>query len=307
MLANQTAPDVLEQLQRLGTLGIRAHTQIVLCPGVNDGAHLDRSLTDLAALYPTVQTISVVPVGASPKLEDWALRKDGIAVEPATPEYAAAVVRSVGAVQRASRKTFGASIAQCADEFYLRAGIRVPGRMAYDGLPQYENGIGMVRVLFDDWHRTRTRLRKQPLNAKGRSLVIGSGTLAAPVMREVAAEFSSLTGASVEVVPVTNTVFGARVNVCGLVCGEDWATALAESKAEIAFLPRHSLDYFGEQFLDGLTPAQLSERLGKTVAFASLWSEVAEMLAHGNTGPRKTRASNGAMWSVRLPTPVTAH
>ncbi len=302
MLANATAPDVLDQLRRLGTLGIRTHTQIVLCPGVNDGEHLDQSLNDLAALYPTVQTISVVPVGASPKLEEWALRKDGIAVQAASPEYAAAVVRSVAAVQRASRKTFGRSVAQCADEFYLRAGIRVPGRAAYDGLPQYENGIGMVRVLLDDWHRTRVRLKKRPLSLAGTSFVIASGTLAAPVLRSIAVEFSDLTGAKAEVVGVTNTVFGERVNVSGLVCGEDWASAVADSPADIVFLPRHSLDYFGEQFLDGLKPSELAERLGKPVAFANQWSEVTEMLVHGSRPPGKTQASNGAMWSEHVVT-----
>ncbi len=300
MLANRTAPDILEQLRRLGDLGIRTHTQIVLCPGVNDGEHLDRSLSDLAALYPTVQTISVVPVGASPKLEDWSLRKDGIAVETASPEYAAGVVRSVATVQRASRKASGRSIAQCADEFYLRAGLRVPGRAAYDGLPQYENGIGMVRVLLDDWHRTRSRLRRQPLSLRGTSFVIASGTLAAPVLRAIAGEFSELTGAQAEVVGVSNSVFGERVNVSGLVCGEDWAAAVAGSEADMVFLPRHSLDYFGEQFLDGLTPAELAKRLGKPVAFANQWSEVTDMLIHGSRPPGKTRASNGAMWSEHV-------
>ena len=306
MLSNRTAPDVLEQLRRLGELGIQAHTQIVLCPGVNDGEHLDRSLADLAALHPIVQTISVVPVGASPKLEEWSLRKDGIEVATASPEYAAAVVQSVTAVQKASRKAFGRSVAQCSDEFYIRANIRVPGRIAYDGLPQYENGIGMVRVLLDDWHRTRSQLRRHPVNLEGRSIVVASGTLAAPVLAAVAEELASLTGIGVEVVGVANSVFGDRVNVSGLVCGEDWAKAVAGTDADTVFLPRHSLDYFGEQFLDGLKPSELSARVGKPVAFASQWSEVVDMLLHGSSPPARTRATNGAMWSEPLPANVVA-
>ncbi|MGB4862400.1 MAG: PDZ domain-containing protein, partial [Tepidiformaceae bacterium] len=88
MLSNRTAPDVIEQLKRLGTLGLRAHTQIVLCPGVNDGDNLARSIRDLGELYPTVQTISVVPVGASPKLEEWSLKRDGIPLVRPNREYA---------------------------------------------------------------------------------------------------------------------------------------------------------------------------------------------------------------------------
>ena len=92
MLANDTAPDIVDQLRRLGALGLQAHTQVVLCPGVNDGPHLERSITDLAALFPTVQTISVVPVGASPKLEDWSLSRDHIELVKPTPAYAREVI-----------------------------------------------------------------------------------------------------------------------------------------------------------------------------------------------------------------------
>jgi putative radical SAM enzyme (TIGR03279 family) len=146
MLSNPTAPDIIGQLRRLGELGLRAHTQIVLCPGVNDGEHLARSIRDLGELYPTVQTISVVPVGASPKLEDWSLNRDGIPLVRPDREYARQVVGILAPFQKEFRKRFGATIVQCSDEYYVTADVPVPGRAAYDGLPQYENGIGMVRT-----------------------------------------------------------------------------------------------------------------------------------------------------------------
>ncbi|MCL6645831.1 MAG: DUF512 domain-containing protein, partial [Dehalococcoidia bacterium] len=159
MLANPDAPDILGQLRRLGELGIQAHTQIVLCPGVNDGEHLARSIAELGALYPTVLTISVVPVGASPRLEEWALERDGIPLERPTPAYAREVIDLIRPFQREFRRRFGATIVQCSDEYYMTAGLPVPPARAYDGFPQYENGIGMVRRMLDDWARTRRRLQ----------------------------------------------------------------------------------------------------------------------------------------------------
>ncbi|HEX6030733.1 MAG TPA: PDZ domain-containing protein, partial [Tepidiformaceae bacterium] len=110
MLSNPTAPDVLRQLARLGELGLVAHTQIVLCPGVNDREHLTRSVRDLAALHPTVQTISVVPVGASPKLEDWSLERDGIELVRPTSEYAREIVRQLRPLQKECRERYGRTI-----------------------------------------------------------------------------------------------------------------------------------------------------------------------------------------------------
>lgn len=298
MLANDTAPDILEQLERLGSLGIRAHTQIVLCPGVNDGAHLERSVRDLAALHPTVETISVVPVGASPKLEDWSLGRDGIELVRPTQAYARGIVDLLGPLQREFRKRYGRTIVQCSDEYYVTAGVRVPGASTYDGFGQYENGIGMVRTMLQDWGATKAKLRqKGPQPLRGKTAVVASGALISPVLAEVAAEFSELTGASVCVVPVTNTIFGERVNVSGLLCGGDYLKALGETHADVAILPRPSLDYFGKQFLDSMPVEEFRERLGVPVAFATQWSEVLEILETGAAQPGRSEATNGAFWS----------
>jgi len=295
MLSNPTAPDILEQLRRLGSLGLRAHTQIVLCPGVNDGEHLARSIADLGALYPTVQTVSVVPVGASPKLEDWSLNRDGIPLVRPTPESARNVIGVLRPLQKEFRRQYGATIVQCSDEFYVTAGLPIPGRIAYDGFPQYENGIGMVRTMLEDWSRTKRRVR--PGCATGRRAIIGTAALIAPRLAEVAAEVSAATGASIEVVGVTNTVFGERVNVSGLVCGKDYVEQLAGRTADVVILPRPSLDYFGEKFLDSMTVAEAQEKLGAPLGFASLWSEVVEILEHGPDRPHRNDAPNGAFWS----------
>ena len=297
MLANPDAPDILEQLDRLGTLGLRAHTQIVLCPGVNDGASLDRSLHDLVSRYPTVQTVSVVPVGASPKLETWSVERDGIELVRPSPGYARAVLAQVRPYQREARRRHGATVVQCSDEYYVVAGETVPSRATYDGFPQYENGIGMVRTMLDDWARTRRRLRGHPLGARFGSVVIGCGTLAAAVLQPVAREFAECTGVSCAVVPIENSVFGERVNVSGLLCGQDFVRALAGRRPDCFVLPRASLDYFGRHFLDSMTVEEAEDALGAPLAFASRWSEVARIVARGPAAPAVNAAPNGAFWS----------
>jgi len=299
MLSNDTAPDIIEQLKRLGELRIHAHTQIVLCPGVNDGEHLARSIRDLGELYPTVQTISVVPVGASPKLEDWSEKRDGITLVRPTPEYARQVVDILAPFQREFRSRFGATVVQCSDEYHVTAGVPIPGRAAYDGFAQYENGIGMVRTMLDDWARARRKAR--PGCAAGKRVVVGTASLMAPRLAPIAAEVAALSGASIEVRGVTNTVFGERVNVSGLICGKDYADQLTGPKPDLYILPRPSLDYFGERFLDSMTVEDVEQRLGAPVAFASLWSEVLEILEHGPSRPHKNEAPNGAMWSESHP------
>lgn len=300
MLGNRTAPDVLEQIRRLGSLGIAVHTQIVLCPGVNDGANLDRSVRDLAALYPTVQTVSVVPVGASPKLEQSALTRDGIDLARPNAESARAMVRQVRRLQRECQERYGAAIVNCSDEYYVTAGERVPRAEAYAGYPQYENGIGMVRTMLEDWKLTRRRLERRGLRGKwANHIVVASGRLAAPLLVPIAAELAQRTATSITVVPITNTVFGERINVTGLLCGGDYVSQLAGRRPDCFILPRPSLDYFGEKFLDSMTVAEAEARLGAPLAFASQWSEVVEIIESGVRPPVRNDASNGAMWSAR--------
>src|SRR5690606_38687683 len=125
--------------------------------------------------------------------------------------YAREVVGILAPFQKEFRARFGATVVQCSDEFYVTAGAPIPGAAAYDGFPQYENGIGMVRTMLDDWSRAKRRL--SPGFAAGTRVVVGTAALIAPRLAAVAAEISAVTGAEIEVVGVTNTVFGERVNV----------------------------------------------------------------------------------------------
>lgn len=295
LLGNPTAPDILAQLRRLGALRIRTHTQVVLCPGVNDGVHLDRTIADLGTLYPTVQSIAVVPVGATMQFEQrmGLIGKALAETRRCSPAYARRIVRQVRRWQRRFLAEHGAAIVHAADEYYLLAGARVPAAVHYDGFPQYENGIGMTRALIDDWRRTRRTLLSSrpsrrpaatPLAHAGEGLevraappprlTVACGTLIAPALTRLFAEFSDVTGLAVQVIPVPNRRFGERINVSGLLTASDFIAELqGRDLGDAVLLPRAALDYFGRKFLDDGTPADVERALGRPVRFASDLSE----------------------------------
>jgi putative radical SAM enzyme (TIGR03279 family) len=163
LLGNRSAPDICDQLRRLGSVGIEANTQVVLCPGVNDGAALDRTIDDLTALYPTVRNVSVVPVGATTFAEERIERgTHADEVEGCTPEHARAIIEQVTPYQRRLRKQHGRTLVYLADEYYITAGAQIPPASHYDGFPQFENGIGMARSLIA---RQRPRALQPTLRA----------------------------------------------------------------------------------------------------------------------------------------------
>ena len=304
MLGNKTAPDICEQIRRLGEIGIEANTQVVLCPGVNDGAALDRTISDLAALYPTVQTISVVPVGATTFAEERIERgTHADEVEGCTPEHARVVAAQVAPYQRRFRKQHGRTLVYLADEYYLIAGEEPPGAAHYDGFAQFENGIGMTRSLVDGWRKTRRQRdeAQAPPSAAVRRMSWISGTLIAPTLERIAAEFARVTGVDVTVHGLENGFFGPRVNVSGLLVAQDVERQLrGRDLGELVVLPRYALDYTGGRFLDDGTPEELQRALGVPLAFVSTPREVLQILDQPLqspvTGAAVASTTNGKAW-----------
>lgn len=302
MLGNRTAPDVCDQLRRLGQLGIQANTQVVLCPGVNDGPLLDRTIEDLAALYPTVQTISIVPVGATTVAEDRIHAGAHAAeVEGCTPEHARAVAAQVAPYQRRFRSQLGRTLAYLADEYYLVAGDEPPGAARYDGFAQFENGIGMARSLLEDWRKLQRQRNGTHAPASVKRMTWACGTLIAPTLARIGAEFTAMTGVDVTVQPLTNGFFGPRVNVSGLLVGQDVERQLRHADlGDLAVLPRYALDYTGSRFLDDGTPEELQRALGVPLAFASTPREVLQILSEPLQSPVAGAAvaarTNGKAW-----------
>ena len=299
MLGNRRAPDIRAQLRQLAEMRIEAHTQVVLCPGVNDADALDQTVGDLLE-HDNVLSIGVAPVGSSIQGEE---RIADAAMRACTPEEARRTVQQLHRWQRRARSTRAASVVFPTDEIYLTAGAQIPSARRYDGFPQWENGVGMVRTLLDDWRRTRRRLREGrialPANRPKR-ITLACGTLIAPTLETLTSELAEWLGITIDVAPVSNTLFGARVNVSGLLPGADFAAALAERDlGERVFLPRASLDYFGKRFLDDMTPQQLEAQLERPISFVYTLSDLVELIASAQAGaPNATPAhSNGRSWT----------
>lgn len=302
LLGNRTAPDIVEQLRRLAEMRIEAHTQVVLCPGVNDGDALDQTVGDLLR-QENVTSIGVVPVGSSLEGEE-RISDEGMRAH--SPQEAKRVVRQLRRWQRLARAQRGSSVVFPSDEFYLTADAQLPSARRYDGFPQWENGIGMTRTLIDDWRKTRNKLRLGQLNVPASSALIACGTLIAPTLNALCEEAAGLTGIDFTVLPVDNSLFGSRVNVSGLIPGRDFLTALSgRDLPEHIFLPRASLDYFGAKFLDDLTPDDLQSRLNRQISFVYTLSELLELIAEGadqrgsgSRQPEPNARSNGRSWTT---------
>ncbi len=264
MLNSPRAGDIMHQLTRLAESGIELHTQVVAAPGINDGPELDRTLRELGALYPAVQSIAVVPVGLT------RYREQLYPLKLFTPEEALAVIRQVEAFQRQFRDQHRRYLVYAADEFYLLAGRAVPPASHYEDFPQTENGIGLVRLFLDSFTAEKPRLPAS-LNRKTR-LILVTGKSAEKILTGMAEELNLVGKLEVDAVSVPNRFFGETVTVAGLVTGQDIARTLegyfAGKKADegtVVCIPSVMLKSGEEIFLDGMTVEELAAQLGRQV------------------------------------------
>ena len=265
VLSNPKSPDILPQLRRLGEMGIAVHGQIVIWPGVNDGQILRRSIEELIALWPTVRTLALVPVGLT--------RFHRGDVRLLRSEEATDVLDIASAYRQSLRRRLGRTWLYPSDELYLLAGRPVPDASFYDDEAQRENGVGLVRSLWDDWQFARDSLPELASHIARITLVCG--TLIAPALGRIAADLSTLTGIVVQVVPVMNRWFGESVTVSGLLTGQDLLSALAgHDLGQHVLLPRAMFDAEGRFTLDDMTPAELGQELQVPLSLVSTMSEV---------------------------------
>ncbi|MGC8873878.1 MAG: DUF512 domain-containing protein [Chloroflexia bacterium] len=275
LLGRKGLPDIREQLERLGRLGIVVHAQVVLCPGINDGAQLERTVADLERLSPPVASVALVPVGLT-RFRALQSTGAGETLRTYTPEEAAALWKWARKWQRALRSTLGKTFLYLADEFYLLAGRQVPRAASYDGFPQAENGVGLVRLLLDDWARVRRR-RPIPTSRRLRVTLV-CGTLIAPTLQRIAAaEEKRLEGLEAQVLPLENRTFGPTVTVSGLLTGETFWEGLRAARGEVVFLPRAAFGE-GKETLDGVALEDLQRRFDRPLVLVERWSEVLQAL-----------------------------
>jgi putative radical SAM enzyme (TIGR03279 family) len=245
-------PDVLAQIDRLSQGRITIHAQIVLCRGINDGDHLDRTISDLGSRHPTVASIAVVPAAVTSH------RRHTTPIGLIDPAYSAEVLGKVKNWQSQFLRNKGTRLVWAADEFYLNAGGRIPKAAFYEGYPQIENGVGLVRVFKDSAYRARRILPDRlprPVD-----ISIATGPLAAPLLREWA-NSTQTAGLNIRIHEVRNRLFGETVTVAGLMSGRDVGDQLRNRiLGDVVFVPSVALR--DDSFLDDVTLGDLSQVLG---------------------------------------------
>src|SRR5690242_5882900 len=225
MVDGPRAGDIIEHIQRLGSMHITCHTQLVLCPGINDGDELDRSIADLAALRPIVESISVVPVGLT-KYNNMLKVGDLPPMRPYTLNESRAVIARVAPWQERYSTEPGAHgipFVYLSDEWYYVTNHPFPPARHYGSYAQIENGVGMTRKLLDDWRAAKHSIATsdtQPVD-QPRRIAIVTSKMAEPIMRRLVHDIHQSTGLAVRLLPVENTFFGPLVTVAGLLCGQD--------------------------------------------------------------------------------------
>lgn len=273
MTGNRCAGDVLEKLRRLAQAGVAMNCQIVSVPGYNNCKALERTLTDLAALYPAVQTVSVVPVGLT-------RYREGLApLRLFTKEEAAREIGIIEDLQQTMLERHGTRFAYASDEFYLTAGRALPPAAAYEGFHQLENGVGMMADFSESFEKAFTRLKTAEPCRTPR--VVVTGALAADFIREkIKAAEARLGELNITVVPVENRFFGSAITVAGLVTGQDILAALAGRTGQTVYLPDVMLKNDSELLLDDVSVSDLRKTLGDVRVVRADGAAFAEMVIY---------------------------
>jgi putative radical SAM enzyme (TIGR03279 family) len=260
MLGRKKGDDSLGHLKRMTEAGIEVHIQIVLCPGLNDGEVLAKTIDDLAYGYNNIESVGIVPVGLTG-------HREGLyELSVFSKQDAKALIEEVSAWQRKFEAEQGRAWVYLADEFYISAGEDLPPLEHYDDLPQIENGIGLSRLFIDEARAAMEGLEQQ---LPAQRLAVVTGTLFAPVLRRVIEELERTHRLNIDVIAVDNLFFGGYVNVTGLLAGSDIVAAVGAWLAEhehpdLLYLPDVLLNADG-LMLDDSKPETVAEKLGLSV------------------------------------------
>ena len=252
LLRNPHAGQIMDRLRLLKDNGIRFHCQMVLCPGWNDGRVLEKSLEDLASLWPNAQSVALVPVGLTKFRDDLDL------VEPYNKETAAQLIDLVKPYQERFLKEFDTRFVFPSDEFYCLSKRPLPTDAEYEDYPQAENGVGMLRLFESD---LRYASEDYPVEeTPERRLLIACGTSVAPYMQDWCDRFAPK-GTTVKVQPIINHFFGESVTVTGLITGGDLMDQLKDAECDEILICRDMIRNEGDLFLDDITVDEVRKAL----------------------------------------------
>ena len=257
MLNNRFAGQALEKAWKLAQAGIIMNGQIVLCKGVNDGAELDRSIRDLSAYLPNLESVSVVPVGLSKY-------RDGLyPLEPFTKEDAQDVLRIIHGWQNKIYPEYGTHFVHASDEWYILAEEELPQEEQYDGYLQLENGVGMLRLLLDEFAEAMEEDRINGRQVRAKHITLATGRLAYRFIKQMAMQMEErYEGLQIDVIAIRNDFFGEMITVSGLLTGQDIMAQLKDRDlGEKLLLPQNVLKSGEPVFLDDYTLDDIEKAL----------------------------------------------
>ena len=261
MLNNRFAGEALKKVDRLNEAGIEMNGQIVLCKGVNDGEELAFSIREMMRYIPNLQSVSVVPVGLSKY-------RDGLfPLEPFTREDAREVLSTIHHYQNESYQKYGNHFIHASDEWYILAGEELPQEENYDGYLQLENGVGMMRLLLNEFEEAVKELQEKisagTLDFSSREISMATARLAYPFIRDMAARMMEMVpGLMIHVYEIRNDFFGEMITVSGLLTGQDLIAQLTGKElGEALYLPQNVLRSGEEVFLDDVTVTEMEKAL----------------------------------------------
>lgn len=254
MLHNRFAGEALKNVDKLYEGGIQMNGQIVLCKGINDGEELERSIVDLTKYIPCLQSVSVVPVGLT-------RYRDGLyPLEPFQREDARRVLKTIHRWQERLYEEYGTHFIHAGDEWYILAGEELPEEERYDGYLQLENGVGMLRLLEEEF---REAYEGTEGDQRKREVSIATGLLAAPYIQRMAEQLAvKYPKTEIHVYPIRNDFFGELITVSGLITGQDLIRQLrGRELGERLLLPCNMFRSGEEVFLDDVTLSEVEEAL----------------------------------------------
>ena len=257
MLHNRFAGDVFPKIRRLADAGIELNGQIVLCRDINDGAELERSISDMTSYLPALRSVSVVPVGLSK------YREGLYPLKPFDAQSAGAVIDLIESWQKKIYPQYGVHFVHASDEWYLLAGRPLPEKDRYDGYLQLENGVGMLRLLKEEVGETLAEVNPDGETPK-RRVSIATGRLAGPFLKELGKQIETVyQNVTLQIFEIRNDFFGKSITVSGLITGQDLIAQLKDQDlGDELLLPTNMIRSGERVFLDDLTIEDAEEALG---------------------------------------------
>ncbi|WP_066377024.1 TIGR03279 family radical SAM protein [Anabaena sp. CA = ATCC 33047] len=263
LLKNQRAGQILSQLRWFQERRLQIHAQVVVCPGINDGQHLEKTLRDLASFYtedmPTVASIAVVPVGLT------RFRPEQDELIPVTPEKAQEVIQQVQLLTKEFRQKSGSNIAWLADEWFLIAGAELPSESEYEEYPQIDNGVGSIRLFIKQFETAAAKLLPEKI-AHPKKLTWVVGNAVEKAFQPIVNRLNAVAGLSVNMQALNSDYWGQAISVTGLITGHDLILKLqGQDLGEGILLPKVMLKHEELVFLDDVSVAEVAGKLNTKI------------------------------------------